>query len=67
MAKRSTCKYSRNWQIELFNLAEDFMLNMSAACAVIDRVAANPKYTGYSSDRLYNIAYSGLRDLIMAR
>ncbi len=67
MSKRKNCKYSRNWQIELFALAQDFCLNMADACAVIDRVTANPKYAGYSSDALYDCAYRGIRDLIMAR
>lgn len=67
MSKRKDCRYSRNWQIELFALAQDFCLNMTDACAIIDRVASDPKYAGYNGDVLYNVAYRGIRDLIMAK
>ena len=67
MSKRKNCKYSRNWQIQLYALAQDFCLNMTDACAIIDKVTNNPANAGRSADTLYNLAWSGLRDLIMAK
>ena len=64
MSKRKNCKYSRNWQIELFALAQDFCLNMNQACEVIDSVSNNPAYAGKNAEFLYDRAYSGIKDLI---
>ena len=61
------CNYSKSWQIELWKLARDFFLDMSAVCNIIDSVTMTYSNRTTSAEYLYDRAYAGIKPLISAK